>query len=460
MTSRPRILYVTHRVPYPPDKGDRIRCLHVLRFLAARADVHLACLADEPPHPDVAAVLRPLCREMAIVPLGRTRWLRALFSLASGGTASEGAFWSTRLSGILRDWLQQGGFDATLASASSVAPYLMQGGLRDAPAVIDLMDVDSQKWLDYSRSSNLPRSWLHRLEGLRLRRLEHRLARWARAIVLVAPTEADLFHQVCPHGHVQVVTNGVDLDYFAPGAADLEEPGRCVFVGAMDYAPNVDGAGWFCREVWPEVRRRWPRASLALVGRNPTPAVHALARVPGVEVVGTVPDVRSQVSRACVTVVPLRIARGVQNKVLESMAMGKATVVSPPPLQGLHAIPDEHLLLARSPAEWVACLTRLFERPALRRQLGAAARAYARTNHCWEHCLAPLAHLLGMSAKQEMVPASTEGTGLTGMQPTSGRSGRAPAQPYPPTGAAKDSRKPRRRSGEKHTSRKTFKRPK
>jgi sugar transferase (PEP-CTERM/EpsH1 system associated) len=394
--SRPRILYVTHRVPFPPDKGDRIRCFHVLRFLAARADVSLACLADEPVHPDALAMLRPLCRELAIVPLDWRRWPRALCSLASGRTVSEGAFWVPRLSRILRSWSRRARFDAALASASSVAGYLMQPGLREVPAVVDLMDVDSQKWLDYASSSRPPRSWLYHLEGSRLRRLEAELAEWARAVLLVAQAEAKLFHQVCPAGQAHAVTNGVDLDYFAPAGAVAEEPGRCVFVGALDYLPNVDGARWFCREVWPEVRRRWPRARLALVGRNPVPEVRALSATGGVEVVGSVPDVRPEVARASVTVVPLRIARGVQNKVLESLAMGKATVVSPPPLDGLRAAPGEHLLLARSPTEWLDCLTRLFQGPALRRQLGVAGRAYAERNHCWERCLAPLGELLGL----------------------------------------------------------------
>jgi sugar transferase (PEP-CTERM/EpsH1 system associated) len=397
MVPRPSILYVTHRVPYPPDKGDRIRCFHILRFLAARADVFLACLADEPLHADVETALGPLCREMAVVPLDRRRWLRALCSLASGGTVSEGAFWVPQLSRILRTWAEQTRFDGTLVSASSVAPYLMQPWLWDVPAVIDLMDVDSEKWLNYSASSWPPRSWLYRLEGTRLRRLERKLSGWARAVLLVAEAEANLFRQVCPAGPVRTVTNGVDLDYFAPHAGcEPEEPCRCVFVGAMDYLPNVDGAEWFCREIWPEVRRRSPQARLALVGRSPAPEVQALARIPGVEVVGSVPDVRPHVARASVTVVPLRIARGVQNKVLESLAMGKATVVSPPPLEGLRAAPGEHLLLARSPAEWVESLTRLFENATLRRQLGTAGRAYVEEHHCWERCLAPLAGLVGV----------------------------------------------------------------
>jgi glycosyltransferase involved in cell wall biosynthesis len=167
----------------------------------------------------------------------------------------------------------------------------------------------------------------------------------------------------------------------------------------MDYLPNVDGADWFCRDVWPAVRQRWPAATLALVGRNPAPKVQALAGVPGVEVVGGVPDVRPHVHRASVSVVPLRIARGIQNKVLEGLAMGKATVLTRPPLEGLATIPGEHLLVADTPDEWVACLTQLFEDPARRRQLGAAGRAYVAENHCWDRCLAPLAGLLGLAGQ-------------------------------------------------------------
>jgi polysaccharide biosynthesis protein PslH len=395
---RPRLLYVTHRVPYPPDKGDRIRCYNIVRYLAARADLHLACLADEPLHPEARAALGPLCRALEVVPLGGLRWFRAGCSLLTGGTVSEGAFSSPELARVIRAWADEGPFDAALASASSVAPYLMQPALRDVPAVVDLMDVDSQKWHDYADSNWGPKSWLYRLEGVRLRRLEQRLAAWARALLLVAPAEAELFRRVLPACEPSVVTNGVDLEYFRPGTDRVaEEASRCVFVGALDYLPNVDGVGWFCRDVWPAVRRRRPDATLALVGRNPVPEVRALGEVPGVEVVGGVPDVRPHVARAAVTVVPLRIARGVQNKVLESLAMAKPTVVSPAPLQGLQAVPGEHLLVAENVEQWADHLASLFEDAGQRRRLGAAGRAYVEENHSWERCLAPLAGFLGLA---------------------------------------------------------------
>src|SRR5262249_11312980 len=170
-------------------------------------------------------------------------------------------------------------------------------------------------------------------------------------------------------GRVVAVNNGVDLEYFQP-AAPVAEP-RCVFVGALDYRPNVDAACWFCREVWPSILQRRPEARLSLVGRRPTAAVNELARGAGVEVVGQVPDVRPYVAGASVAVVPLRLARGVQNKVLEALAMARATVASPAALCGVRAQPGQHLLAASTPAEWVEAVLRLFDDADLRARLRA-----------------------------------------------------------------------------------------
>jgi sugar transferase (PEP-CTERM/EpsH1 system associated) len=398
-SSRRSVLFLAHRVPYPPDKGDRIRSFHLLRFLAQRADVHLACLADEPLEPDTLSTLARYCRRVEVVPIGRAaRLARGLLSFACGRTVSEGAFHAPALHRLLRRWAQDSPFDAALASASSLIPYLRRPWLRPVPAVVDLVDVDSQKWLDYAAASRPPRAWLFRVEGRRLRELERQAAGWAQALTLAAEAEAELYRRCCGTGPVHAVTNGVDLDYFRPQPG--EEPDRCVFVGALDYRPNVAGAVWFCREVWPEVLRHRPGARVALVGRRPAVEVRRLEALPGVEVVGQVPDVRPYLARATVAVVPLAIARGVQNKVLESLAMGKATVASPAPLAGLRAEPGRHLLCADSADEWVEAILRLFTDPALRQRLGSAGRRYTEEHHCWERCLEPFADLLGLGERR------------------------------------------------------------
>jgi sugar transferase (PEP-CTERM/EpsH1 system associated) len=391
--SLPDILYLVHRVPYPPDKGDRIRAFHLLRFLASRARVHVACLSDEP----IAGPLPGLQRfstRLAVIPVSRTRWARGLTSLFCGGSVTEGAFVSARLRAIVRQWAAETHFHGCLASSSGMVPYLRLPELRDVPAVIDLVDVDSQKWLDYAATTRGWRSWLYRLEGNRLRRLERDLPSRARAVTLVGEAEAELYRGFCRSGIVQAVTNGVDLDYFHPTPATADPV--CVFVGALDYLPNIDGAVWFCREVWPEVLRRQPQARLQLVGRRPGAAVLRLAEVPGVEVVGQVPDVRPHVARAAVVVVPLRIARGVQNKVLEALAMSKATVVSPLARQGLAARPGIELREAATAQDWVREILDLFADADLRLALGSAGRRYVEERHRWNTCLQGFATLLGL----------------------------------------------------------------
>jgi sugar transferase (PEP-CTERM/EpsH1 system associated) len=389
---RPNILYLVHRFPYPPDKGDRIRAFHLLKYLARHNAVHLACLADEAVTENACTALQRYCERLAIVRLGRTRWLRGLCSALQGQTITQGVFHSPILATTVRRWAQETDFQASLASASSMVSYLRMKELETVPAIVDLVDVDSQKWLDYAAAGRGPRTWLYRLEGQRLRGLERELPDWAAAVTLVGEAEADLYRSFCAAGPVHVVTNGVDLDYFQPSA---DRPGEgCVFVGALDYRPNVEGAQWFCREVWPEILRCRPDTKLRLVGRRPAPAVRRLGELPGVELVGQVADVRPQIAGAAVVVVPLQIARGVQNKVLEALAMGKATVASPQSLAGLGAKPGVHLMEAASTQQWVEVLLRLLDNQDLRRQLGIAGRHYVEAHHRWSGCLEPLGQLL------------------------------------------------------------------
>jgi sugar transferase (PEP-CTERM/EpsH1 system associated) len=216
-------------------------------------------------------------------------------------------------------------------------------------------------------------------------------------VTLVSENEADLYRDVVPSGPVHAVSNGVDLDYFQPLTCAAGEDG-CVFVGALDYRPNVDAACWFTQAVWPAVHARHPEAILRLVGRRPSAEVRRLAAVPGVEVVGQVPDVRPYVARSAVAVAPLRLARGLQNKVLEAMAMARPVVASPPALAGLADASGLPAVQAGQPREWVEAVCGLLGDDQRRRQLGRAGRQYVERHHSWERCLSPLLGLLGLSA--------------------------------------------------------------
>jgi glycosyltransferase involved in cell wall biosynthesis len=192
------------------------------------------------------------------------------------------------------------------------------------------------------------------------------------------------------------VPNGVNTQYFRPQPNGTAKHGLdCVFVGVLDYRANVEGLNWFCQNVWPEVHRRLPGATFAIVGRRPTPAVRQLANGPGVRLVGEVPDVRPYLAEAAVAIAPLHIARGVQNKVLEALAMGKAVVASPQAIEGLHLQDDVHIVRATSADEWVAQLIRLLTDVAICKQLGDAARAHLEQHYRWDNMLQPLLSLLG-----------------------------------------------------------------
>ncbi|MFO0805895.1 MAG: TIGR03087 family PEP-CTERM/XrtA system glycosyltransferase [Gemmataceae bacterium] len=394
----PTVLYLTHRVPFPPDKGDRIRNWHVLRQLVRRGSVWLACLADEPVPPETIAELNRVCGRVAIVPVTEGRWLRAGWSVLTGGSISEGAFWERDLMRVVRAWCGETTFSAAVISASSLAPYLRMRELADVPKIVDLVDVDSQKWSDFADAARGPKKWMYRLESHRIRKLERGLPQWTKAVAMVSRAEAAVFDSFAGAGAATVAANGVDLEYFTAPAADAgrltmaTDAGRlaCAFVGAMDYLPNVDAAVWFARDIWPAIHAKFPSAEFRIIGRKPSPEVQRLANLPGVNLIGQVPDVRPFVAEATIAVVPLRLARGIQNKVLEAMAMAKPVIAAPPALAALKAVPGTHLLSASATDDWVKCVSELFADPTRCRELGAAARRFVEEHHHWETCLEPL----------------------------------------------------------------------
>ncbi|MGZ0166440.1 MAG: TIGR03087 family PEP-CTERM/XrtA system glycosyltransferase [Planctomycetales bacterium] len=423
--TRPSCLILTHRVPMPPNRGDRIRTCNFLRHIAKRADVWLACLADEPVSDDTWQALQTICRRVAIVPVEpRLRWIRAGVSLLTGKTISEGAFSSPRLKKIVAEWSAQTSFDSALCSSSALAPYLQIPTLEQTPRHVDLIDVDSEKWFDYAKASGLVKRRIFHLEGQRLQKLEGGIADWASGITVVSEPEAALYRAFRPDGPIEPIPNGVDVDYFTPeaGSADGKVPvassqSGCVFVGALDYKPNIDGIIWFARNVWPQIHRQHPDQTLSIVGREPVADVRKLAEISGVDVVGTVPDVRPYLSQAAVVVVPLHIARGVQNKVLEALAMAKAVVASPDPLVGLRVEDGVQIFKAVEAEQWVSCVSRLLDDAQLRHDVGVAGQAYVTAHHRWEQCLEPLMRFLHLeNCETSNAVLATDGQFITGRE--------------------------------------------
>lgn len=391
---KPRILYVTHRVPFPPDRGDRIRTWNVLKFLANYAEVDLACLAEDHVEDETWRALRSVTRRLEIIPhRGPFRYFRGAISLLAGNTATEGLFHNTSLQCTVRSWNAKTRYRAVMASSSGVARFVLPPIVRRAEHTwIDLIDVDSQKWLDYGKSASLPMSLVYGLEGRRLRQLETRIAHEVDRLLVVSDAEKQLFESFCPDGPIQAIGNGVDTEYFTPLHSSPRSH-SCVFVGVMDYLPNVDAVCWFADRVWPGIRERYPDAQFQVVGKSPTSEVLSLQERPGIHVTGSVADVRPWLHNAGCVVVPLRIARGVQNKVLEAMACGCPVICSPAPLKGLRVEPGLHLLQAETSEGWIDQVTRVFESPELANELSAAANAWVSINHRWEACLDPLLEL-------------------------------------------------------------------
>lgn len=394
MTNRPRILYITHRVPYPPNRGDRIRTWNILKFLSQRADIDLICLADEEVTAEQRSKLEQRTSRLAIVPhTGIRRYIRGAMSLMHGDTVTEGLFYSRVLASVVKQWAKKTRYSSAMVSSSGLARYVQAPILNDVDRVwVDLIDVDSQKWLDYSESSKWPMSAVYATEGRRLRQLECNLATSSERLLVVSEAEQRLFLDFCSDAPVQAVGNGVDTDFFTPSACS-PAPQTCVFVGVLDYLPNKDAVTWFSANVWPKVRQKYPEATFRIVGRNPPPEVEQLGELDGIEMIGPVPDVRPWLAESACVVVPLRIARGIQNKVLEAMAAGRPVICSTPPLKGLAVESGLQLLNADTVDEWVNQISSVFDDPIRADELGMAASAWVQLNHQWENCLVPLIDL-------------------------------------------------------------------
>ena len=404
---KPRVLLLAHRVPYPPDRGDRIRCWHLLQTLAERADVSLAAIADEPVAPASRDQLAQVCQQAFLPRLQRLpRLWRGAVNLARGRSVSEGMFYSPALARTVAAWHVQQPFDAVIVYCSSMFPYVATPAWSQTPIFVDLIDVDSQKWTDYADQAPLFKRWLYRREARAVKKLEARIAATADAIALTTPGEAAVLQAQLPDALPQVMTNGVDFRHFQ--AATTAVPGRITFVGVLNYWPNVQGILWFVEHVWDRLRAAVPTATLEIVGRQPCRQLLRLDQQRNIRLCADVADIRPHLAAAEVAIAPLQIARGIQNKVLEALAMERAVVASPAVCRGLAARLGEHLLCATSAAEWVSHLQHLLTDSSARLRLATAGRHFVETHHDWTHCLEPLRQWLTARTGPSSAPVKAE----------------------------------------------------
>ena len=374
-----KILYLAHRIPYPPDKGDKIRSYYEVRYLGERHSVALVAFVDDPADLRHVETLRRWCASVDVIYRSpRAARILGLRALLDGRALSVAAFDSGRLRRIARE--RAAGVDAIVALSSVMAQYAPPG--TPAATIADFVDIDSEKWRLYASRRPWPLSWLYALEADRLGRFEAAMARAWDETLLVSEREAASLRRLATEARVTILPIGLDVDAFTP-APPVDEP-SLVFTGAMDYFPNVDGISYFCDEILPRVREAIPAARISVVGRNPAREVLRLAERPGVTVTGAVADVRPYLHAAAVAVAPLRISRGVQLKILEAMASGLPVVGSSSAMEGLHAPEDAGLVAADDPARFADAVIAYLRDPGLRRAAGARSRAYVERHCRWE----------------------------------------------------------------------------
>jgi sugar transferase (PEP-CTERM/EpsH1 system associated) len=398
------ILFLAHRVPIPPDRGDRIRSHHLLRALARLAPVHVGCLAEGDDSAGSAA-LAQIAASHCIIPRRKPLLLAGLEALLAGKPVSLTAFYSRRLAGWVRHTLATHDIAAIVVFSGQMGQYVPADF--SGRVVIDLCDVDSAKFASYAAAGE--RVWLNAREARLLAAEEERLGQRADVTVLISEAEAALYRsrlKASAKVHVEVIGNGIDANFFDPAAITPHPqlagtPGpHLVFTGQMDYRPNEQAALWVIEALLPALRAHLPGAVFHVVGRKPTARLRAHHGSAGIHIWGAVPDVRPFLAAADAVLAPLLIARGVQNKVLEAMAMARPVILTPEAATGIAASDGKHWLLSPpQPAIMAARIADLLRDPQAAAQIGAAARRFVREHHVWEAMLAPLGRLLGMGGE-------------------------------------------------------------
>jgi sugar transferase (PEP-CTERM/EpsH1 system associated) len=378
------ILYLCHRIPFPPDKGDKIRSFHQIEYLSQRHRLHVACFVDAKDDLKHVPALARYCASLeAVYRSRRSADIQALLALPGSRPLSVAAFHSRELARRIERRIATERIDLAIVFSSAMAQYVP--GKTDFPVIVDFVDVDSEKWRVYADFKRWPLSWIYRIEAARLRRYEEGVARACDRSLFVAEREAEFFRELLPGARVGVIPNGVDLEYFRRPSSERRPTGPpcIVFVGMMDYFPNVDAVTYFATRIFPLVLKASPDARFRIVGRNPTRDVSRLAARTNVEVTGAVPDVRPFLAEASLSVAPFRIARGVQNKILEAMAMEVPVVGTPTAFQGIAARAEDGVRIAEMPEGIAAAIVDLLRDEAARRDCGERARRYVEQSHRW-----------------------------------------------------------------------------
>lgn len=393
------LLFLCHRIPFPPNKGDKIRSFHLLHHLSQHFDICLATFIDDQNDRPYISDVEKYCSDSLFVDLEpRRASLRSAIGFFTGEALSVPYYKCNAMKTWVKNVVDKYEIQHVIVYSSSMAQFVPASEFIFKRQVIDFVDIDSDKWQQYALQKSWPMSWLYQREATHLLDLEKKLAKQFDVGLFVSSAESDMFKQLCPESADKIgyYNNGVNSEYFDPALVHSNpySEAECVivFTGAMDYWPNEDAVEWFSLKVFPRLLADMPELKFYIVGGNPSKRVRRLAVQPGVVVTGRVDDIRPWIRHAVAAVAPMRVARGIQNKVLEAMAMEKPVLVSHKGLEGINASHGEQLLLADTPSEYLETLKNVIS--GVYADIGKKARLHVSRHFNWDENLPEVVLLL------------------------------------------------------------------
>jgi len=398
-----QILYLCHRIPFPPNKGDKIRSFNILDHLAQKHTISLSCLVDTPKDLQYISAVKKIAKITLYDGIYQKQ--RKIFSTIKAFIKSKPIsvpfFYSQKLQNDIDNFLASNPVDTILCSSSPSAEYIFRsrhyrGFLQNAQWIMDFIDMDSQKWQQIATIKRFPSSFIYQREAHYLLEFEKQIAREFNQLLIVSDAEKILFQSLIPTEKIHAVSNGVDLEFFHPrhlSKINLLSP-ALVFTGAMDYWPNIKGAVWFVHKILPRIHTVFPDACLYIVGSNPAPELQRLAKHQNVIITGFVDDIRDYIIKADICVIPLQVARGIQNKVLEAMAMGKAVVSTPEAAEGLTVHYGNDISIQKDEISFANAVIALLQDKNAAQRLGKNARKAVEKNYSWKKALSLLDALI------------------------------------------------------------------
>lgn len=397
------VLYLIHRIPYPPNKGDKIRSYHLLKHLSLQYTVHLGAFVDAKEDWQYVDQVKEFCSETCFVQLDPTfSRMRCMTGLVTNKPLTLSYYRNAQMQEWVNNLLETKAIDKVIVFSSAMAQYVQHA--QSIHRIIDFVDIDSDKWRQYAETKSWPVNWVYRRESKELLKYEKKIALEFDSATFVSEKEAELFRQFLPEASdkISYFNNGVDVEYFSAlhhFSNPYNENNRVlVFTGAMDYWANVDAVEWFARAIFPNIRAQFPDLQFYIVGSKPTDQVLSLSKIEGVVVTGTVADIRPYLKFASLAVAPLRIARGIQNKVLEAMAMEKTVIASPQAMEGIYALTDKEIFVANDEEAFANQTIKLLEENK-NDLIGQAARNRILSDYSWSNSLARIDQLIENSSE-------------------------------------------------------------